>query len=176
MPTDLQWLREVHSRIWNKNELRPQLFRTVEVTQSHYNALQQRLEKLHPNRNSPEYDPTDPDVLSAKLDFLRSPTPAEASSSRHLDDNDNRVDDDVEADPEIQSLKSLFPSRLSFLDLSPLKLKQDIVNRFNFPLLLRQEYEHISELIKSKLQTGCSVIVSGQPGTGEFLVSLSHRI
>jgi len=45
------------------------------------------------------------------------------------------------------------------------------------PLLLCQEYEHISELIKSKSQdSGGSVIVNGQPGTGEFLVSLSHRI
>jgi len=138
-----------------------------------------------------------PDVLSVKLNFLRSLTPVEASSPRHPDDNDNRVDDGVEADPEIQSphddnnrvdeddeddpeiqsLESLFPSHLSFLDLSPLKLEQDITNRFRLPLLLCQEYEHISELIKSKSQdSGGSVIVNGQPGTGEFLVSLSHRI
>ena len=160
---------EVHSKIWNQNYLRPQLFRDVLVTQSHYDALQQRLEELHPDRFSPNYSSMAPDILSAKLDLLRSLIPAEASPQH--------PDDDVEADPEIQSLKPLFPSRLSFLDLSSLKLEQDIAKRFPLPLLLRQEYEHISELIKSKSQdSGGSVIVSGQPGTGEFLVSLSHRI
>jgi len=117
-----------------------------------------------------------PDILSAKLNLLQSLSPAEPSP-QHPDDNDNQVDDDVEANPEIQSLKPLFPSRLSFLDLSSLKLEQKIMKRFPLPLLLRQEYEHISELIESKSQdSGGSVIVSGQPGTGEFLVSLSHRI
>jgi hypothetical protein len=49
--------------------------------------------------------------------------------------------------------------------------------RLPLPLLLRQEYKDISELIKKRPQnSGGSVIVSGQPGTGEFLVSLSHRI
>jgi len=117
-----------------------------------------------------------PDILSAKLNLLQSLSPAEPSP-QHPDDNDNQVDDDVEANPEIQSLKPLFPSRLSFLDLSSLKLEQKIMKRFPLPLLLHQEYEHISELIESKSQdSGGLVIVSGQPGTGEFLVSLSHRI
>jgi len=79
-----------------------------------------------------------PDILSAKLNLLRSLSPAEASP-QHPDDNDNRVDDDVEADPEIQSLKPLFPSRLSFLDLSSLKLEQDRVRTH-----LRADREQIS--------------------------------
>jgi hypothetical protein len=50
-----------------------------------------------------------PDVLSVKLDFLRSLTPVEALSPRHVDDNDD-LETSNEDDPEI---KSLFPSILS---------------------------------------------------------------
>jgi len=69
---------------------------TVEVTQPHYDALQQSLEKLHLDRDSPNYDGMNPDVRSAKLDFLWSLTPAKALSPRHPDDNNNRVGDDVD--------------------------------------------------------------------------------
>jgi hypothetical protein len=176
----LPWLEEVHSKIWNHKDLKPTLFRKVEVTQAHYAAFQERLKELHLNRDSPDYDGTKPDVLSVKLDFLRSLTPAEVLSPRHPDGNDDRVDDDDDSeasnedDPEI---KSLFPSILSFLDLSTLKLKENVPNRLPSPLLLRQEYKDFSELIEKEPQnSGGSVIVSGQPGIGEFLVSLSHRI
>jgi hypothetical protein len=54
--TDLPWLRELHSKIWNRKDLIPQLFRTVEVTQAHYAALQKRLKDLHSDRDSPDYN------------------------------------------------------------------------------------------------------------------------
>jgi hypothetical protein len=178
--TDLPWLEEVHSKIWNRKDLRPQLFRKVEVTHAHYATLQKHLKELHSDRDSPDYDGNKLDVLSVKLDFLRSLTPAEALQPRHPDDYDDRVDDDNDSessnedDPEI---KSLFPFILSFLDLSPLELKGFMSNRLPLPLLLRQEYKDISELIKRESQSSAgSVIVSGQPGTGESLVPLSHRI
>jgi hypothetical protein len=168
--TDLPWLKELHSKIWNRGDRKPTLFRRVEVTQAHYAALQKRLKELHSDRDSPDYDGTKLDVLSVKLDFLRPLTPAEALSPR---DNDDRIDDD-EGNPEI---KSLFPSILSFLDLSTLELKKKLPNRLPLPLLLRQEYKDMSKLIEKQPQnSGGSVIVSGQPGMGEFLVSLSHRI
>ena len=48
--------------------------------------------------------------------------------------------------------------------------------RFPLPLLFREEYDYIPELInKSHLVGLSSVIVSGQPGTGEVRVSLSRR-
>jgi len=78
--TDLPWLEDVHSKIWNREDLRPQLFRKVEVTQADYAALQKCLKELHSDRDSPDYDGTKPDVLSVKLDFLRSLTPVEALS------------------------------------------------------------------------------------------------
>ena len=99
---------------------------------------------------------------------------------RDPDDNDNRVDDvdDPEAREEDDTvLESLFPSLLSFLDLSILNLKETAPSRLPLPLLLRKEYEHISDLIEEKPQSsGGSVIISGQSGVGEFLVSLSHRV
>ena len=168
---DLPWLKEVHKKIWNQKGLRPELFRKVEATQADYTALQKRLKEFHPDRDSPDYDSNKRDVLSIKLDFLRSLTPAEALSPRLFDDIDDRVDDH---DPEI---KPLLPSLLSFLDLSTLELKEKVPERLPLPLLLREEYKDISELIKNEPQNnGGSVIISGQPGTGECLVSLSHTI
>jgi hypothetical protein len=159
------------------------------VTQAHYDVLQRRLKELHPDRDSPDYEGTQPDVLSVKLDFLRSLTPTEASSPRLPDGNDDRVDDDNDSeasseDDDLEAsneddreIKSLFPSILSFLDLSTLELKEKVLNRLPLPLLLRQEYKNISELIEEEpVSSAGSVILSGQPGTGEFLVFLSQRI
>ena len=232
----LLWLSELHKKIWNKKNLRPELFRTVKVTLADYDALQKRLEDLHPNRDSPDYDGNENQigVLSVKLDFLRSlpsaieaspakgkdsssrhpghnddedssaieasPAKAKDSSSRHPGHNDDEDSSAIEASPakakdsssrhpdnddedseannkDNTVLKTLFPYTLKFLDLSSLGLKEKMPGRFILPLLYRKEYEDISELIKKKPQnSGGSVLVSGQPGSGAFLVSLSHRI
>ena len=217
---DLPWLKEVHSKIWNREDLRPQLFRKVKVTQEDYFALKTQLKELHPDRDSPDYDGTKLDVLSVKLNFLRSLTPAEDLSSPHPDDKDVRVgdddaldaskkgdddvpdasnqdendgpdarvgddddpdankEDDEDADDAEEDLEGyceatyLFPSILSFLDFSTLELKESVSNRLPLPLLLRQEDKDLTELIKKKPKnSGGSVIITGQPGTGEFLVS-----
>ena len=183
---DLPWLREVHSRIWNREELRPQLFRDVLVTQSHYDALQERLEEVHPDRDSPRYDGRKFDVQRIKHDILQFFTPAETLSPRLPDNNRvrgvedvrNRGDDeDEDEDEDVREIQSLFPSSLRFLDLSSLGLKKMLTPRFPSPLYLRQEYKVLSDLINEQPQNGRgSVMVSGQPGTGEFLVSLSDKI
>jgi len=174
---DSSWLEEVRSKIWNKKELEPELFRKVKVTQAHYTELQRRLKEQHSDRDLPEYDGGKHNVQSVKLDFLRSITPL---SSQHPDNNEDRVDDgdDPETSNEDGSdINSFFPSTLSFLDLSTLGLKPNVRDRLPLPLFLRQEYDHISALIKKgPRNTNGSVIVSGQPGTGEVLVSLSYRI
>jgi hypothetical protein len=166
-------------------ELRPQIFREVSVTQAQCDELQRRL-KLHTGGGSQDYPIID--VLNVKLDLLRSFPQAEASSPQLLDDNDIQVDDDsdtgtssededMDLDEDNRDLRSLFPSILRFLDLSSLELKESVSDRLPLPLLLRQEYKHISELIEKRPRSSAgSVIVSGQPGTGEFLISLSDRI
>jgi hypothetical protein len=138
------------------------------------------LEAVNSNRDSKDYEGTDFDILSVKLEFLRSLPPAEASSQPHPDGSDNGVDngDGPESSNEDDAvLKSLFPSILEFLDLSSLRLKETISTRFPLPLLIREEYKVISGLVKGEPRNmGGSVVVSGQPGIGEFLVSVSHRI
>ncbi len=178
MLSDLPWLAEVHSKVWNREGLKPQLFREVKVTGGDYAALQECLKELHPDRDSRYYYGDNVDVKNAKLDFLQSlPLAAEDLSPQHPNDNDNRVDDDDDSEENDPVIKKLFPSILRFLDLSTLNLKERIPSHLPLPLLLRQEYNDISELIKEKPQSNRgSVIISGQPGTGGFLVFLSHRI
>ena len=187
------WLEEVHSKIWGRNDLEPELFRTVEVTRAHYDELQRRLKEQHPDRDTPTYDGRKHDVRSVKLDELRLVFPA-ANSPRHPDDNEDRVDDDdvPEASDDDESgmdvdepeasndggstADTIFPFTLCFLDLSTLGLRARVSHRLPSPLFLREEYNHISRLIEDEpVNSHGSVIVSGQPGTGEDLVSLSHR-
>ena len=60
---------------------------------------------------------------------------------------------------------------------SPLGLKAKVPTRLPLPLFLRQEYDHISALIETRPRNGQgSVVITGQPGTGEALVSLYHRV
>jgi hypothetical protein len=177
-PCSDPWLEELHSTIWNREDLKPTLFRKVEVTRVHYDALQDSLNRKYPDRDLAQYDAIGHDVLSDKLDILKPTTPAEALSLRHPDDNEDRVgdDDDLEASNEDDSeINSFFPFTLSYLDLSTLELKH---KSYRFPLafFLRQEYDHISKLINEHPQNSRgSVIISGQPGTGEVIVSVSHR-
>jgi hypothetical protein len=164
------WLKELHSKIWNRGDLKPTLFRTVEVTRAHYDELQDRLNRKYPNRDSDKYDGSFNNVLNDKLDILKLATAAEALSPRLVDNDENRADDD---DDEINSF---FPFTLTYLDLSTLEL-ENMSFRIPLPLFIRQEYDHISRLINECPQSGLgSVIVSGEPGTGEVLVSLSRSI
>ena len=175
--SDLRWLKELHRKIWNRKDLELELFREVAVTRTHYDELQNLLHDLPKDRDSPGYDGHQRDVQGVKLNFLLSIIRRQAP---HPDSNDNRrVDDDDsgESDEGGAALQSLFPFHLKFLDLSSLELKEELPDRFPLPLLIRQEYKEITELIKRKPQnSGGSVIVSGQPGLGEFLVSVSHSL
>ena len=144
----------------------------MKVTKAHYAELQKRLKEQNPDRDLPEYDGGRHDVQSIKLDLLRSITP---------DNNEDRVDDDDDSEARKEEdgfeINSFFPFTLTFLDLSTLGLKEEVSKRLPLPLFLREEYDYISTLIRKRPQGDQgSVIVSGQPGTGEVLVSLSHRI
>ena len=165
------WLKEVQSKIWKNERLVPELFRTVEVTKAHYTELQRRLKEQHPGRDLPEYDGREHNVGGVKLDFLRSIT----SSSPQLPDNEDRVDngDGPEASNEDDfEINTYFPFTLRFLDLSTLNLKEQVSDRLPLPLFLRQDYDDISALVKKEPRSKQgSVVVSGQPGTGQVLVS-----
>jgi hypothetical protein len=176
------WLVEVHSKIWDRQDLSSELYHKVEVTVAHYDALQERLRKLHPDRDSSNYIAGANDVLSIKLEILQAyqPIPASASSpsvqgahsgnEQILGKNDEDLEE--ESDGNDTELSSFLPATLDFLDLSSLGLQNE-PRRLPLPLLLRQEYSLISQLIEERptSSSGC-VIVSGQPGTGEVLVFL----
>jgi len=158
---DYAWLEEVRSKIWKKKELERDLFREVKVTQAHFNELQKRLKVQYPDRNSPEYD-GDHDVLRVKLDVLQFVPKKEVDSKMDVDGPEECDGDGV----------PIFPFTLRFLDLSTLNLTK-VPRRMPLLPYLRQEYDDITTLIGKK---DYSVVVSGQPGTGEVSVSLSHRI
>lgn len=168
---DYLWLEEFHSKIWGRKELEGELFREVKVTLAHYTELQARLDQQYPGRNLPEYDGSTHDVRSVKLDVLRSmslPNNNEGASQMDVDGPEaSNVDD--------SGTNWLFPSTLRFLDLTILRL-ENVPPRLPSPLFIRREYHDISRLIWNQPENKDSVVVSGQPGTGDVLVSLSHRI
>jgi hypothetical protein len=161
----LPWLKDLYKRIWKKDAAKSTLFRQVEVTRAHYDALQNNLNKKYPDRGSETYKGVGHDVLSDKLGILDA-APVHNNLDR-VDDADNTDNDEID---------SLFPFNLRYLDLSTLQLEHES-DRFPPTIYHREEYDHISKLIKNRPPDGTgSVIVSGQPGTGEVLVSLSRSI
>ena len=172
---DPLWLQELYSKIWDRKDLKPTLFREVVVTRAHYDKLQDRLNRKY--RTSKKHGGSH--ILSDKLDILKWTNSPEALLPRHSDNNEDRMDDDydMEAGNGNESDFEIFPSILRYLDLSPLEL-QNKSDRFPLPLLRREEYGHISKLIEKQSSRNSlgSVMVSGQPGTGEVLVSPSRRI
>lgn len=169
------WLHEVNSKIWGRQDLRSEIFRKVEVTSAHYDALQKRLKEKHPDRDLPNYNAGWNNVLSIKLEILHQTIPASAPSPfvQRADSGNEQIlvqdYEDLEESDGNDDIEFL-PATLEFLDLSSLKLKQQ-PTRLPLPLFLRQEYSLISQLLKNepKYSNG-SAIVSGQPGTGEVLV------
>ena len=158
------WLTDMYERIWNNPAAKSILLREVEVTRAHYHALQNNLNKKYPGRDSETYDGLGHDVLSDKLRILAAPV---HNNLDRVDDADNSDDDEI---------NSLFPFTLKYLDLSTLQLENES-NRFPPIIFLREDYYHISELIKKRPLNGLgSVVLSGQHGTGEVLVSLSRSI
>jgi hypothetical protein len=174
----LFWLEEVHSHIWGKKDLTPKLFPTANVTQAHYNELQKRLKEQYPDRDTPNYRGSDHDVRNIKLDVLRmANSPQRPNSNEDRVDVESRMDVDEPVPNNDGGSTTTFPFTFEYLDLSTLGLSNDGENRLPWPLLIRQEYVHISRMIDATpVNRHNSLIVSGQPGTGEILVSLSHRI
>lgn len=142
----------------------------MKITRAHYTQLQERLKAQHPDRDSREYDALNHNVQNIKLDFLLT---AQADDDDDLEasneDNSEMDDDDLVASNEDKfNIDRLFPFTLHFLDLSTLGLKEAAPEGLPLPLFLRQEYDHLSALIDGQRQCNKgSVVISGQPGTGE---------
>jgi hypothetical protein len=179
----LPWLVELHSKIWHRVDRKPELFREVLVTQAHYDELQRRLNEQHSDRSSRGYNGRHI-VQRVKLDVLGMDFPANSPQRPNAPEasgnDESRMDVDEPApnnDGGSTTTDTIFPFTLNFLDLSSLELTTDGSNRLPPLLLLRQEYQDISVLINNGHVDGYnSWIISGQPGTGEALVSVSHRI
>ena len=173
----------LHSKIWGLVKLKPTLFRKAVVTREHYDILQNILNQKYPDRNTKEYDGGDHDVTSDKLYVLEEIALAEPDldGPEAISGDDgleaSKDDDGQEANNGDDSeINTSFPFTLRYLNLSSLGL-ESMPDRFPLPLYRCEEYHHISWLIKKHPETGNnSFIVSGQPGTGEVLVSLSHKI
>ena len=102
----LCWLKELHSKIWGRDDLIPTLIQRVEVTRAHYDQLQDILNQKYMGRDDAEYDGNH-NVLSGKLGFLRSlpaakplspPQPDDTEARDKDDDMDSSHDDDYEID------------------------------------------------------------------------------
>jgi hypothetical protein len=158
----LPWLRELRSRIWGGHKTT--LIRTVTVTEADYDALQKRLNGLHDDKS----------IELAKLNFLQSLSTTLAPPNLDDEGSEEEVENDDLGETDIHKL---FPSVFRYLDLTSLGLENEVTSRFPVPMLYRQEYEDMTNLIDSgSRRSRGSVIVTGQPGTGEFLVSLFHII
>ena len=165
LPRDLDWLKELHFKIWNRGDLKSELFRTVEVTRVDYGKLQHDLDQNFSGRNLPGYDGSPNDVLSYKLDILNRAAPT----------NPPHTNNDVDNGDDPEDIDSLFPSTLNFLDLSTVLKKKS--HCFPLAIFVREEYNIITKLIKERPPNSRgSFIVSGQPGTGTVLVPLSRLV
>jgi hypothetical protein len=135
----------------------------VVVTKADYDELEKRLKQQHPDRDLPEYDGALHDVRSIKRDVLHLATPA--------DDNKDQGGDLAARNEDGFETNSLFPFKLRFLDLSTLRFNV-VPERLPSPLFIRDEYDEITKRIEGdsipKNKLG-SVVISGQPGTGEVL-------
>jgi hypothetical protein len=169
------WLFELHSKIWNRKDLKHDLFHKLEITAVHYVELQKRLGNLYPNRNSENY--RNGDVLSIKLNILQSFVPSQEALIQFAypgsDDEQIQVEKDEDKEDNYgmdDELRAFFPATVTYLDLSSLKLKKPPL-RLPVPLLIRQEYIIITNMLNELPEGNAgSVIISGQPGTGEALL------
>lgn len=68
------WLEELHSKLWGREDLLNQVFRSVDLTKKDFVELQSNLHGLNPSRNCKSYKSNKKNILDVKIDFLRSRT------------------------------------------------------------------------------------------------------
>jgi hypothetical protein len=135
--------------------------------------LQNILNQKYPGRNTKEYDGRGHNVTSDKLYVLEKIALAgpdlDLPEAIDLDDDLEAIsgDDGLEASKDDDGLEAnngndseintSFPFTLRYLNLSSLGL-ESTPDRFPLPLYRREEYHHISWLIKKHPETGSRVI------------------
>ena len=136
---------------------------------AHYNELQERLDKLCPNRHTQGYIAASKSVLSTKLDVLRNFQPPLAAPAPELPaqaDNEQAENNEEEENNDDDKLHSIFPVTITYLDISCLQL-EDMTLRMPPVFLIRDEYRILDDIVDRLQGSG---IISGQPGTGNILV------
>ncbi|KIM73639.1 hypothetical protein PILCRDRAFT_15072 [Piloderma croceum F 1598] len=150
----IDWLFELHSKIWNRKDLEQNLFYKLEITAAHYVELQKCLKSLYLNHTSEDYQ--NYDVLSIKLNILHDD---ENEVENGKDEEDNYGMDD--------ELCAFFPTTITYMDLSSLELQYPMLPIPN-PLLIRQEYHIITHMLNEQPEGNAgSTVISGPPGTGK---------
>lgn len=149
---------EIHRKIWNRKDQQQKLFRTVRLEFADYERLGKRLAGLRLGGREATYSANTAEILPVKLAFLQS-IPSVTSDPL----NEEKVGDNYDLYDE---LRALFPLTLEYLDLSSLGLRVSSP-RMPVPLLIRQEYHALSELLgELPMECAGSAIITGQPGTG----------
>lgn len=98
--------------------------------------------------NSTSSAPSPPPKALVQRALIQNPYP----------DSDDGIDDE---------LRAFFPTKITFMDLSSLKLKK-VPPHIPVPLLIRQEYAIITSMLSEQPEGKLgSVVISGQPGIGE---------
>ncbi|KIM44988.1 hypothetical protein M413DRAFT_25378 [Hebeloma cylindrosporum] len=154
------WLPELHSKLWKQEQLRPILFRTVDITRAHYAELEKRLNEAHKTRNLETYMATN--VISIKLDVLQNFIPAVA------DKVNSEVSDDGPDNLCPDELFEFLPAKIRYLDITPLELQH--LPRISFPMLIREQYDVMSTILyDQQVLEGISgsCLITGQPGAGK---------
>lgn len=156
-PKDDEWIFHLHQKLWNRQDLRSQVFRTVRLTYPDYGLLEKQLSELFPERQEGRYEAAFEGALSVKRDFLAS-----INTGRNVVAKENEDDNDDE-------LRSLFSATLNYLDLHSLGLKKPPPQMPSL-LFIRQEYEDLSRILDNlPINGGNSAMIAGQPGIGKTL-------
>ena len=187
-------MHELHRCLWNQPQLEQKIFCTADLTLSHWIKLQEELSAAYPTRHCDSYVAAN-NVSAIKLRILRLPslpisldhdltTPADlqtcipttadatagAMSVESLEDDFGEEDETLDdTNPEFSEIEYFLPSKIRYLDLSELPLSS-VPDRCNFPLLIRDEYETMENILNVGLKgRSGSVFLTGQPGIGTRL-------
>ncbi|TDL27110.1 hypothetical protein BD410DRAFT_783297 [Rickenella mellea] len=154
------WMRELHRTLWNKPEMRTQIYREVTLTFEDFVQLERILDAKFPDRDNTPSSGLRADEI--KREFLNKVRNRDAAGGGGGSTSLGGGDPEKFGD-----LKKFFPLKVEYIDLSILGLKF-LHPRCPLSIFIRKEYAIISDVLESR-GTGRqgSAVVSGQPGIGK---------